>query len=202
MTEEKINAGNEQRLSNVLKVVEYLTAQGWGIKKSSLYQHVKDKILQRQADGSFSIEDVEKYASRSLKRLDGTSKKQSIENMHNRKYQAEVETAEYEARIKKTKAETIEGKYILREILEDELSSMALAFRNSIQTYIHSHAEEIVSFVSGDVSKIPDLIEYMITRADEHFYKEASRMEAMSRDDLDRELLKGQTDEDENPDND
>jgi hypothetical protein len=52
-----------------------------------------------------------------------------------------------------------------------------LAFRNSIQTYIHAQAEEIVSFVGGDVSKIPDLISFMLERADEHFLKCAEEME-------------------------
>lgn len=192
---EIINVDSEQKLSNVLKVVEYLTAQGWRIKKSSLYQHVKEKQLRRQADGYFSIADVEKYARRCLKRLDGTSKKQSIEKMQDRKYQAEVETAEYEARIKRIKADAIEGKYILRKIFEDEISAQTLAFRNTIQSFIHVHAEEIVSFVGGDVSKIPDLIELLIDKADAHFYKAAENMAAMASTDLDRELSKDQTDE-------
>jgi hypothetical protein len=34
-----------------------------------------------------------------------------------------------------------------------------------------------VSFVGGDVSKIPDLIEFMLTRADDHFLKCAEQIE-------------------------
>lgn len=179
-TEKPLQAENNQvqSLSNVLGVVEYLTAKGWKIKKSSAYQHVREKTLRRQADGTFLIAAVEKYASHCLKRLDGATVKKSIESMQERKYSAEVQSAEYEARIKKIKAEAIEGKYVSREVFEDEIATQALAFRNALQTFVHANAEEIVSFIGGDVSKIPDLIEFMIERLDAHFSKAAEDMEA------------------------
>ncbi|HNS56296.1 MAG TPA: hypothetical protein PKO34_04500 [Smithellaceae bacterium] len=180
MTEEKKSSNQPINLSNVLEVVDYLKAKGFKIEKSAAYQHVKEKRLQREGDGTFSLEKVEKYARQNLKRLDGSNVKKTIENMQERKYQAEVETAEYEARIKKTKAEAIEGKYILREIFEDELTAQALAFRYTIQTFVHANAEEIVGFVGGNVSRIPDLIEFMIDRVDTHFFKAADDMEARS----------------------
>jgi hypothetical protein len=199
--EEKTSFNQQQNLLNVLAVVEYLKSRGWKIKKSTAYQHVKDKSLQRQANGTFSINDVENYAVRCLKRLDGASAKKSIDDMHTRKFIADVAAAEYEARIKKKKAEAIEGKYVDREIFEDELATQALAFRNALHTFIHSQAEEIVNFVGGDISKIPDLIELLIVRADHHFYKEAEKLEAMSIVDIDRELLKSQTDENDQDEN-
>jgi hypothetical protein len=205
MPEKEVDINQIESLSNVLEVVEYLTARGWKIKKSSAYQHVKEKKLQHKADGTFSIADVEMYARKYLKRLDGTSVKKSIDNMMERKYNAETESAEFDARIKRIKAEAIEGKYVLREIFEDEIAAQALAFRNSIQTYIHAQAEEIVSFVGGDVSRIPDLLERMMDSADNHFLKCAEALEAQNpliNVDLAQELSKDENDENESPDDD
>jgi|GEM_PF-1888524 len=205
MTEKECNTDQAQGLSNVLAVVEYLTAKGFRIKKSSAYQHVREKTLQRQADGTFSVADVEKYAYRCLKRLDGASTRKSYENMQERKCRADVEAAEYEARIKKKKAEAIEGKFILRDVFEDELSTQALAFRNALHTFVHTNAEEIVHFVSGDTSRVPDLISFVIERFDAHILKTAEDLEArgpMTRADLVDGLELFDNDKDESQDDD
>jgi hypothetical protein len=189
-------------LSNVLKVVEYLTAQGWKIKRSAAYQHVQEKKLQHNASGTFALADVETYATKYLKHLDGSNVKKALEKMQERKITAEVESVEYEARIKKIKAEAIEGKFILREIFENEIAAQALAFRNTLHTFIHASSEEIVHLVAGDASLISDLIEFLKDKADTHFFKAAEDMEAIVNAALARERSRDQNDENENPDDD
>lgn len=168
---------NEKTFNGIPAVVEYLHAQGWKMSLRTGYNHRDKKLLLPRKDGKYYQGDVDRYAlSGILQRLDGIKQEITDKDIE-RKKKAEADSSEYDARIKRIKAEAIEGKYVDRERFEDELSAQALAFRNSIQTYIHSQAEEIVSFVGGDVSRIPDLIEFMLSRADEHFVKCAEQME-------------------------
>ena len=171
---------NEKTFSGIPAVVEYLHGQGWKISMQTGYNHRGKKLLSVRKDGKYYQSDVDRYASGgALQRLDGI--KQEVSDADSdRKRKAEADSAEFDARIKRIRAEAIEGKYIDREIFEEELAAQALAFRNSIQTYIHAAVEEIVSFIGGDVSKIPDLIEFMLERADDHFLKCAEEMERTS----------------------
>jgi hypothetical protein len=52
-----------------------------------------------------------------------------------------------------------------------------MAFRNAIQTYIHSQAEDIVNFLTADISRIPDLVQFMMGQSDEYFFKYADEWE-------------------------
>lgn len=168
---------NEKTFKGVPAVVEYLHSQGWKISLRTGYNHRDKKILLPRKDGKYYQSDIDRYAaSGELQRIDGIKPELSDADS-DRKRKAEADTAECVARINKVKADAIEGKYIDREIFEDELSVQALQFRNSIVTFINSMAEEIVSYIGGDVSRIPDLIEFMLTRADEHFVKCAEQME-------------------------
>ena len=169
--EEHFNEGGAT-LPNILAVVTHLKSQGWKIEKSAAYKHRKEGKIRPQKNGAFRIVDVEKYAFANLKRLDG-AKADPLDAVRGEKARAEADIVVYEARIKKIKAEASEGKYISREIFEEELAVQAQAFRNAIQTYVHSQAEEITNLISGDVSKIPDLIRLMVDRADEHFFRYA-----------------------------
>jgi len=162
---------------NVLLVLEYLKKEGWKIAKSSIYSHVKEGKLRPRSDGKYHQQDILKYARSWLKRLDGSTEESSITEL-SRKQKADADVAEYDARIKRIKAEAIEGKYVLREYMTEELAVQASAFRNALQTFIHSQAEEIVSFISGDVSRIPDLIEFLMVRSDEHFFRYAEDWQA------------------------
>lgn len=169
---------NEKTYKGIPAVVEYLHSQGWKISLRTGYNHRDAKLLLPRKDGKYYQGDIDRYANSGiLPRIDGTKPELSDANS-DRKRKAEADSAEYDARIKKIKAEAVEGQYIEREIFEDEIAEQTLAFRNAIQTFIHASAEEIVSFVKGEASLIPDLIEFMLSRADEHFSKEAERLEA------------------------
>jgi len=168
---------NEKTFTGIPAVVEYLHNQGWKMSLRTGYNHRDKKLLSVRKDGKYYQSDVDRYAqSGVLARIDGTKQEVSDKEL-DRKKRAEADISEYDARIKRIRAEAIEGKYIDREIFEEELAAQALAFRNSIQTYIHAAVEEIVSFIGGDISKIPDLIEFMLARADDHFLKCAEELE-------------------------
>jgi hypothetical protein len=168
---------NEKTFTGIPAVVEYLHSQGWKISLRTGYNHRDKKLLLPRKDGKYYQSDVDRYAQTgALPRLDGI-KQEITDSEIERKKRADADIAEYDARIKRIKAEAMEGKYVDREVFENELAVQALAFRNSIQTYVHAQAEEIVSFTGGDVSKIPDLIEFMMDRADEHFKKYAEEWE-------------------------
>jgi len=168
---------NEKTFHGIPSVVEYLHSHGWKISLRTAYNHRDKKNLLPRKDGKYYQSDVDRYAQTvDLPRLDGI-KQEITDSEAERKKRADADIAEYDARIKRIRAEAIEGKYVDRDVFKNELSVQALAFRNSIQTFVHAQAEEIVSFTRGDVSKIPDLIEFMMDRADEHFRKYAEEWE-------------------------
>src|SRR6056297_3378094 len=62
---------SEQKLRNVLQVVEYLRRQNYKISKSAAYKHKKEGKLRPGPDGSFSARAVEKYAREWLEQAGG-----------------------------------------------------------------------------------------------------------------------------------
>ena len=168
---------HEQTFPSIPAVVDYLHAQGWKISTRTGYNHRDKKILMPRKDGKYYLSDIENYVRTGiLSRLDGT-KQESADHDLERKKKADADAAEYDARIKKIKAEAIEGKYVFREDMEEELAVQTSAFRNAIHTFIHAQAEDIVSFLSADVSRIPDLIEFLMARSDAHFFRYAEDWE-------------------------
>lgn len=151
-------------LPNLLAVVEYLAARGWKIKKTAAYQHRKEGKIRPQKNGSFRIGDVEKYATVFLKRLDGI-KENLLDTIQHERIQAEVSKLKAQARHWDMKASILEGSYVEKGSFELALVKRLLIFKNDIETFIYSQANGIINLVSGDSSKAPDLIEYMLDQA-------------------------------------
>jgi len=63
------------------------------------------------------------------------------------------------------KASILEGSYVERGSFELALVKRLLIFKNDIETFIYSQANGIINLVSGDSSKAPDLIEFMLDEA-------------------------------------
>ncbi len=170
-------SAQERTFPGIQSIVDYLRGQGFKISTRTAYNHRDKGHFKPRKDGKYYLSDIETYArSGLLTRLDGT-KQELFDDDSQRKRKAEADQAEYDARIKKIRAEAIEGKYILREEFEEEIAVQVVAFRNAIQTYIHSQAEDIVNFLTADILRIPDLVQFMMASVDDFFFKYADEWE-------------------------
>lgn len=156
-------------LKNVLEVVHFLSKQGWKIKKTSAYQHVRDGKLKPRHDGMFHTKDVDKYARIFLKRLESgtTIKREGIESAQERRIMAEADKMEAQAEHWRIKAKVASGEFVERSAFEIALSQRASIFKNDIESFCYARAPEIVRLCGGDNGKIPEVIEFMLEKAEE-----------------------------------
>lgn len=54
----------------ILEMVDYLTGQGWKIRKSKAYDDNRAGLIRRDPDGGISKKEADIYAAKFLKRLD------------------------------------------------------------------------------------------------------------------------------------
>lgn len=148
---------------NLHAVVKYLEEKGYKIKKSQIYNHKTAGKIRPSRNGHYLLSDVEKYAVTHLRLADGTppAGKQLDKAQHDR---AEAETREKIARARhwELKTGTLEGKLVPREIFENELAARAAIFRTDGENFFHSQAPGMVHIVSGDATKIPDLLSFCL----------------------------------------
>ena len=157
---------DEKTLANTMAVVDHLAAQGWKVKKSSVYNHRKEGKIRPQPDGSFRIADVERYAETYLKRKDG-SESGKLDKLQQEKLVAEIKKTSAQAEHWQNKARESSGKFILKEQHERDLTRRAAIFRNDLETFASAEACGIVSLVAGDAGKIPELVAWMLGHFDD-----------------------------------
>lgn len=166
----------ERTLPNLLAVVNYLSSQGWKIKKSTAYLHQKAGKIHPQADGSYRVADADKYASLFLQRTDGASSPGN-DRLMEQKLQAEYEKLQAQAKHWRIRTAALEGHYVERDAFERELARRAAIFRNDLETFARSRAADVIALVSGDEGKVSDLIEYMLERLEEVLARYAEERE-------------------------
>ena len=59
--------------TTITAVVAYLTEQGYKIGKTAVYGHYHKQLLRKRKNGTFALEDVDRYAAANLQRLDGSA---------------------------------------------------------------------------------------------------------------------------------
>jgi hypothetical protein len=153
----------EKTLPNPLAVSTYLSAQGWKVRKSTVYNHLKEGKFHPRADGFFLIEDIDRYAETYLKRKDGTESPK-FETLQHEKLVAEIDKTKAQARHWSMKAEIFTGAYVPKDLFEKELAKRCALFKNDLETFARSEAPEFVACVAGDPGKISDLIELMLRK--------------------------------------
>ncbi len=156
---------DEDTLSNILAVVDHLSAQGWKVKKSAVYNHRKEGKIRPQPDGSFRIVDVERYAETYLRRKDG-SESGKLDKLQQEKLVAEIEKTKAQTEHWVNRARASSTAFIPKERHERDLARRAAVFRSDLETFARSEASDIVSLVVGDAGKIPELVGWLLGRFD------------------------------------
>ena len=179
-------AADEVRFDNILAVVDHLSGRGWKIAKSAAYNHSKEGKLRPRADGKYYLKDIEKYARAFLRRMD-QSAAGCFDDLQEKKLQAETDKLVAQAEHWQIRARAAAGQYVPRDLFEVELAKRAAVLKNDIEYFIRAQALGIIHLVGGSAERAPDLIEWMLDRAEEWLDRYAEEREFTAPRDADAE---------------
>ena len=135
-----------ETLKTATDVLEHLLKNGRKIKKSKLYQDIRKGILRRNADLSFSVGNVNKYGTT----LPMAETPEEAEERVRRKDNADIRIKEAEARRKELAADVAEGKYIPRDMVEQELAARAVTLNSGLKSAVEAQALDLIETVDGN----------------------------------------------------
>ena len=139
-----------ETLKTATDVLEHLLKNGRKIKKSKLYQDIRKGVLRRNADLTFSVGNVDKYGTTLPMSETPELVAQDAEERVRRRDNADIRIKEAEARRKELAADVAEGKYIPREMVEQELAARAVTLNSGLKSAIEAQALDIIEVVGGD----------------------------------------------------
>jgi hypothetical protein len=155
---------DKDSLKNILAVVEYLKGlDRYKVSQAAVYRHRDHGKLRPQADGSFLVKDVDRYAATFLKRRDGSGglrAAQTAPAISDERAAAEARKVSAQAEHWEIKTKILRGEYVERSAFESALARRAAIFKSDIENFIRASSAEMIKLVSGDDLKAPDLIEY------------------------------------------
>ena len=140
----------EKRETLATDVLEHLLKNGRKIKKSKLYQDIRKGILRRNADLSFSVGNVNKYGTTLPMAETPEMVAQEAEERVRRKDNADIRIKEAEARRKELAADVAEGKYIPRDMVEQELAARAVTLNSGLKSAVEAQALDLIETVDGN----------------------------------------------------
>lgn len=147
---------------NLLAVLSYLQEAGYRVKKSTVYNHAKQKKLKPNDRGEYELSDVDKYAVTNLQRLNGAA----MTPEQKRREKIDLEKAEEELRKSKEQANYLANRNRkvedeIRAIVGRELAKRYRFFRSDIRNFHRGDAPAIISLVEGNPKKTSELVEYL-----------------------------------------
>jgi len=183
----------DRSLPNALSVVDYLSKNGWKIKKSTAYKHIQEKKLRPNRDGRYTITEIERYAAAYLKRKDGIDQELTpLDTIQQEKLRAETDKMKAQAEHWQIRAKAAKGQYVDKGYFDQELARRAAIFRADLEGFVRSKSSDITALVQGDPLLIPRLIDYM--------QSEVETVLARYSEDLPIEVPVPQMDGEEDPD--
>ncbi len=161
-----VQAQEPEGLKNILEVVKYLEGlDRYKVKQATVYRHKDHGKLRPQADGTFRISDVDRYAATFLKLKDGSGglrMRSPAPAIADDKAAAEARKVSAQAEHWEIKTKILKGEYIERSAFEAALARRASIFKSDIENFIRSNSAEMIKLVSGDDLKAPDVIEFWL----------------------------------------
>lgn len=158
----KEQAGDPERFETKFAAWEWLVANGWKLGKSQFYNHCKDGLIRPDADGSYSMKRLKKYAETHVKRAEtGLLQRDELERLQERKLKGEVELLEVKKAREQHDLDVRRGRFIPREDVEIELAGRAVAFLSGLRNTVQMSAVDWIRLVNGDTSRAAILIDAM-----------------------------------------
>lgn len=168
--------GTREQFKNLREVVAYLQGQGWKVSQSTLYKHQGEGKIKAEADGTYTLKNLMRYAKAYLITIDG-KRKLDDEELQRKKTLSEIRRIEEQAKLFKIKRMAEEGRYILRDQFELELAARAAALEAALLFMVQSRVGNWIRIVSGDFHKIQDLISDVSTAVNDALDEFASEKE-------------------------
>jgi hypothetical protein len=145
-----------------LEVTSYLNEQGFKCSKSTVYGHVKKKLLRKGQDGQFSKLAVDRYAKDHLERFGGFSdNEERTERARMELLESKAQKSRAEAELAAMKLQVEQGKLVPVEDLDGILSSAVTVLRASMLQFFYGEAASLIHLVEGNPAKTGALVEHM-----------------------------------------
>ena len=142
---------------NTGEVLAYLQESGRKIEKSKLYDDIKAGLL-KKSNKQFKKRDVDRYAASLPLTSTPDGRTRDAEDRQRRKDEAEIRIKEATAKREEMKTAVMEGQYVLREQVDQELAARAMALHSGLKSQFEAAALELVTRVGGDPKKSRALV--------------------------------------------
>lgn len=156
---EKAMSNNEapEVFKNVGEVLAYLQECGRQIEKSKLYADIRSGKI-KKIDKRFKKRDVDRFAASLPLATTPDGRVKDVEDRQRRKDEAEIRIKEATAKREEIKTAVMEGQYVLREQVDQELAARAMALHSGLKSQFEAAALDLVTRVGGDPKKSRALV--------------------------------------------
>lgn len=162
--------------TTITAVVAYLTEQGYKIGKTAVYGHYHKQLLRKRKNGTFALEDVDRYAAANLQRLDGSAVTEAdahLAEIQRKKAEVELDRATSEAELSKLKLDSRRRDLVTGPV-EQAITARLIVFKSDRDNFIYSRAPALIASCNGDQSRAPEFIALFLTASDAWFERYAS----------------------------
>lgn len=160
----------EERFENRKAVLEYLNENGYSISQGKLYGHAKKGLLKLQADKSVLKSSLEAYIDNpesGLIRHAEVGQGEEDKAKHDEKFEYEVSILRTKDAKTKFDFEKEQGKYILKDEFEMEVSARAAVLDSGLSYWIKSNVAEWIQVCGGNQEKRSELLQMMLEGKDQ-----------------------------------
>lgn len=156
-------------LGKLPAVEKYLSAAGWKVKKSKLYQDKKKGLLKVQPDGTVLKLDADTYAAGNLAPADAAPDADDQETLKLKRelLRVDLETKRQLQERSLMRLQAERGDLVSREELDNILVSFVTVLRASLRQFFYMLTPQLVEIVRGDPSRIEEAIHFELEKSNE-----------------------------------
>ncbi|MFW6284150.1 MAG: hypothetical protein ACOC1H_02035 [Desulfosalsimonas sp.] len=152
-----------QVFKNRSAAAKWLWDNGYGVRKSKVYQDVEKGLLRMEPDGTITIESVRRYIDHPEAGIsEHLETIQAAEDFDNKEYNrrtaiAKMEKAELEAKKLRFEIEKEEGKWLPRADFEMEMAARAAILEQGFRNLVRIRADDWIHIAGGDVHRAAEV---------------------------------------------
>lgn|GEM_PF-6789324 len=139
----------------------YLKSKGYKVNRTSLW---KDGAkIKKQADGSILVEDLDAYAEMYCKKAEPSYHSLELYEAFPglKKSYYEMVVAKERARQLEIKNKVLEGQYVLRSDVNQQMAARAKLLKDGITNWFNSLAPRLIEKCDGNLDLVPDVMEFL-----------------------------------------
>lgn len=159
------------------EVIAYLITEGWDVKPDSSKVYKELNGISRKG-GVWRKKEIDEYAGRCLRQIDGISEELTADAK--RKLKADADKAEEDA-IRARRRNFIErGEYIPLSEVEQEFARRMAFLNSDIERFVYNFMPRMIEILEGNTEKQPDAIELGLRLKDEWMDRYSKPLEFMA----------------------